>query len=448
MSVSPVMRRNVVAALRGGAVPSKGLHLLATGLSRFEPIIDDELDQCATGRSVVKAVRADYGGGKTFFSRWIQARGIDRGFAAAEVQISANDTPLHEFETVYRRAMERLATAECDAAAFRSIIDGWLYTLEQELVSAGRLHRGASEAEVGRAVSAELENRLRAISAQNPHFAAVLKAYHHALLRHDEGTASGLIAWLSGAPGIAATIKAHARVTGHVDARLALNFLHGVVVVLRQTGRKGLILVLDEVETIQRQRADVREKSLNGLRQLIDALLGGQIPNVYLVVTGTPPFFEGPHGVRRLEPLHQRLRADFGSNPGLDNLRDIQVRLSSFDESRLLEVGRKLRELYPARDLGDLNARVKDPVVHALAKKVLGALGGEVGVAPRLFLKKLVGLLDRVNDIPTFDPAKDFDLKIDPSELSEEERAAAGVSLPPMALRGSPDDVKLTLDDD
>jgi hypothetical protein len=45
--------------------------------------------------------------------------------------------------------------------------------------------------------------------------------------------------------------------------------------VLRQTGRKGLVLVLDEVETIQRVRADSREKSLNALRQLIDDLIAG-----------------------------------------------------------------------------------------------------------------------------------------------------------------------------
>ena len=38
----------------------------------------------------------------------------------------------------------------------------------------------------------------------------------------------------------------------------------------RRCTEVGALLVLDEVETIQRVRADSREKSLNGLRQLLD----------------------------------------------------------------------------------------------------------------------------------------------------------------------------------
>ena len=42
---------------------------------------------------------------------------------------------------------------------------------------------------------------------------------------------------------------------------------------------------------------------------------------VYLVITGTPAFFEGPQGVRRLPPLAQRLAVDFSGAPRFDNPR-------------------------------------------------------------------------------------------------------------------------------
>ena len=45
-----------------------------------------------------------------------------------------------------------------------------------------------------------------------------------------------------------------------VDHTGALGFLRGLLALLRQTGRKGLMLILDEVETIQRVRADSREQ--------------------------------------------------------------------------------------------------------------------------------------------------------------------------------------------
>jgi hypothetical protein len=54
-----------------------------------------------------------------------------------------------------------------------------------------------------------------------------------------------------------------------------------------------------------------------------------------------------------------------------------------------------------------------------------------VGVAPRIFLRKLVaGLLDRVDLYPDFDPRRDFELSLVDDELTVEERTAAGGATP------------------
>ena len=89
--------------------------------------------------------------------------------------------------------------------------------------------------------------------------------------------------------------------------------------------------MLDEIETLQRVRGDVREKGLNALRQLIDEVDAGRFPGLYLVITGTPAFFDGPQGVHRLEPLAQRLHVDFQTDARFDNPRAVQVRLPGFD---------------------------------------------------------------------------------------------------------------------
>ena len=52
-----------------------------------------------------------------------------------------------------------------------------------------------------------------------------------------------------------------------------------------------------------------------------------------------------------------------------------------------------------------------------------GDLGGRVGIAPRIFLKKLVGdVLDRIDQHADFDPRQHYELTISPSELTEIER--------------------------
>ena len=98
----------------------------------------------------------------------------------------------------------------------------------------------------------------------------------------------------------------------------ALGFLQGVLVILRDSGHPGLLVVLDEVETVQRMRSDVREKSLNALRQLIDEIDAGRFPGLFLLITGTSSFFDSPQGIQRLEPLAQRLHVDFQTDARFD----------------------------------------------------------------------------------------------------------------------------------
>lgn len=420
---SLLLRRDIVAALRRGTVPRRGLDLFAVGTEAFATSLQEELDRCATGGAVFKALRGDFGCGKSFTARWYQQQALAAGFAVAEVQISENDTPLHRLETVYRRAMEGLRTVEWDSGAFRAIVSQWLMGLEEE-VSRGLVDPDDLQA-LADGVGNLLEARLAEVSAVQPQYAAVLRAYHAAQLAEDYATAEGLIAWLMGQPNVSAEVKRKAGVKGEVDHTGALGFLRGLLEVLHQGRRPGLMLVLDEVETIQRVRSDSRDRSLEAIRKLIDDLYGGRFAGLYVLITGTPAFFDGPNGVRRLPPLAQRLHVDFSGDPRWDNPRDVQVRLQPFDHARLVAVGRRVREIFPAHDPEDLRRRVPDEVIDALARAVAGKLGGKVGVAPRVFLRKLVaGILDKVDLHAGFDPRRDFELRLEDTELSVEERAA------------------------
>ncbi len=78
-----------------------------------------------------KAVRGEYGSGKTFFTRWLGERAKRRNFAVAEIQISESETPLHRLETVYRRLTDRLTTASFPPSALRPVVDAWFYALRR-----------------------------------------------------------------------------------------------------------------------------------------------------------------------------------------------------------------------------------------------------------------------------------------------------------------------------
>ncbi|MBQ0986003.1 BREX system ATP-binding protein BrxD [Streptomyces sp. F63] len=424
---SAVRRREVIDALRRGTVPQSGLGLLAVGLDRFEQALDDDLAATARGGAAFHAVRGAYGSGKTFFARWLAERAKRSGLATAEVQISETETPLHRLETVYRRLTERLTTATHRPSALRAVIDSWFYTLEEEVLDAGETDEENEEA-LAEAVDTLMERRLAEVARTTPAFSSALRGYRRAVAAGDAATAEALIAWLGGQKSVAASARRAAGVRGDLDHFAALGFLQGLLTVLRDCGHPGLLLVLDEIETLQRVRGDVREKGLNALRQLLDEIDAGRFPGLFLVITGTPAFYDGQQGAQRLPPLAQRLATDFTTDPRFDSPRAVQLRLPGFDLPGLGQLGRRVRDLYreTARHPQRVAERVDDAYIGELATAVTGGLGGNVGVAPRVFLRKLVAdILDRVDEFADFDPRAHYALTVRPAELTETERNAA-----------------------
>jgi hypothetical protein len=441
VEISTRRRREVIDALRRGTVPRNGLDVLAVGLDRLVQTADTELATVTGGGAVFKAIRGEYGAGKTFFARWLAERAKRQGMATAEVQISETETPLHRLETVYRRIIENLATEEFAPSALRPVLDSWMFTLEEDVLADGDVSEDDAET-LDAAVVALMERRLGDIGRNAPTFAAAVRGYRAAMLAGEGAAAEGLVAWLGGQPNVAAGVRRAAGVKGELDHYTALGFLQGLLMVLRDCGHPGLMVVLDEVETLQRMRSDVRDKALNALRQLIDEVDSGRFPGLYLAITGTPAFFDGTQGAQRLPPLAQRLATDFTTDPRFDNPRAVQLRLPGFTATGLRELGGRVRDLFAAGqpDHDRIVANVDDAYIGTLADAVTGQLGGKVGIAPRVFLKKLVAdVLDRVELHPDFDPRRDYRLTLRTAELTDVERNAAGLSV------NSVDDIDLDL---
>ena len=86
-----------------------------------------------------------------------------------------------------------------------------------------------------------------------------------------------------------------------------------------------------------------------------------------------------------------------------------------------------MRDIYAGGAISPERVRrlVDDVFVADLATAVTGDLGGQVGVAPRVFLRKLVeDVLDRVDQHEKFDPRQHYQLTISDTELTDLERNA------------------------
>ena len=115
------------------------------------------------------------------------------------MQISEAETPLHRLETVYRRLVERIATADSGEGAFRGIVDGWsFYALERDVLEDTSLDRRMKRPCSPRP-RALMEARLASVTrplAFLPRFAPTAARFK----RTTTPMADGLMAWLSGQP--------------------------------------------------------------------------------------------------------------------------------------------------------------------------------------------------------------------------------------------------------
>ena len=418
MTVSQADARHIFQSLRGGYVPERGLDAFAVGIERQRNEMQRLLDYVDDDDSgLVKFLRGGYGCGKTFMSKLTLLDARRRGFATSYVVVSDNDLHFHKFSDVYRKTLRGLGTASCPEGALGDILDRWIARLEDELISVGEDPEADDFGEkVRREIASKLETSTAgAVPAE---FVRVVQAIFEAKEEGEFSEAGALLSWLSGSESVAHSAKRRADIKGDIKDGTALEYLKAILAITKAAGYKGMVIAVDEVETILRMRRDVRGKSLNGIRQIVDA--AGSFPGLLWVFTGTPEFYDSKRGVASLPPLYDRIEfikeGDFASS------RQPQLELKPFDRERLYEVAVRLRELFPANQPKRIDAKITDRFIEQLVDEVTEGFAGDVGVVPRQFLRRFVNHLDLVEERSDYDPSQIAGF--DDDALTPEEQAA------------------------
>ncbi|MEG4585395.1 BREX system ATP-binding protein BrxD [Microcoleus sp. MOSTC5] len=415
MAISERDIEHIFERLRSGVVPERGLEIFAVGIDKQRTEIHRQLKLAADREGVFKFLRGGYGCGKTFMSRLAILDAQAQGFATSFVVVSDNDLQFYKFDDVYRKVVQELGTSSCARSALSDIIDRWIARVEDALIAGGA---NENSDEFDDQVQQRMEEELASLTGGKApeDMARVLRTIFSLKQKGEIAEASALLSWLSGSENVAASAKKVAGIKGDIGSRDALDYLHGVLEIVKASGYKGLVIVIDEVETVLRMRHDSRGKSLNGIRQICDA--ADRYKGLLWIFTGTPEFFDTKRGVAGLEPLSDRIQ--FLVSGGFANPRQPQLELKPFDANRLKEVALKLREIYPTANRNRLITKITSEFIEQLVAKVTSGFKGDVGVVPRQFLRQFVNVLDLVANEEDFNPmtAEGFEIK----DLNEDEQ--------------------------
>ena len=351
---------HVFESLRKGLVPERGIDAFAVGIEKQRGELHRQLELAESGEGTIKFLRGGYGCGKTFMARIAVLDAQTRGFATSFVVVSDNDLKFHRFDDVYRKVMTELSTASCARGALGDILDRWIGRVEDALIEGGADENAEDfDDKVRRRIDEDLASRTKGQAPED--FVRVIQTIFNLKQKGELAEAAALTSWLCGSGNVAASAKKAAGIKGDIGSRDALDYLRGVLEIVKAAGYAGLLIVIDEAETILRMRSDSRHKSLNGIRQIADA--AGSYPGLLWLFTGTPEFYDTRHGVAGLAPLHDRIR--FLKQGRFASLRQAQLELVPFDAEGLRAVALKLRELYPADDRNRIDAEVSSDFIES-----------------------------------------------------------------------------------
>ena len=358
--------KHIFEALRKGLVPERGISNFAADDDLFRKQrgeLHRQLELAASHEGTIKFLRGGYGCGKTFMARLALLDAQENRFATSFVVVSDNDLRFHQFDDVYRKVMMELGTSVCPRGAFGDILDRWIGNIEERLIQGGGDENADDfDEKVRTELQSELISKTRGEAPED--FVRVIQTIFDLKQEGEVSDAGSLISWLCGSSNVAASAKRRAGIRGEITSRDAMDYLRGVLEIVKAAGYKGLLIVIDEAETILRMRKDSRHKSLNGIRQIADA--------------------------------------------------------AGAYQERLRNVAFRLRDIFPAVDVDRLRQRITDEFINRLVQEVTTGFKGDVGVVPRQFLREFVTQMDLVDENPDYVPMEQYGFK--PQPLNDQEK--------------------------
>jgi BREX system ATP-binding protein BrxC/D len=390
---------HLVRALKSGLVPSRGLDRIAVGREEQLEYLRADLELSQNGGAWVRCFSGDHGVGKTFLCSLLREEAWRQGFVVAAVDLG-RDAPLHRFEVIYHCIVEGMRTDHFrEVPAFEFIIQEWLFNLGQEVQRSMGLDpfNPQHRAECATIIAHRISDQLARLHIYDCSFANALCGYYEASQQGNEVVTMATVGWLKGDSGVPADLCKGFGIRGNVDKDNAFNFLQAMAALVVHIGYAGLIVILDEAESIRGiARRDSRHAAYENIRLLMDKTAQGEFAHCGFVLAGTEDLFTDElRGVASYRALYDRLRPEQGRSRGKE-FRHPLMELTGFDHVKLHEVALRVRQVHGIAYRWDARERLPDEWLKRLIDETAARFGEKFTTVPRGFLKVLVDILDEL----------------------------------------------------
>lgn len=399
--------KDVIDSLRNGTVPAEGTENIAVGIDSELSEIEKQLDNVQKNKSSFKFIIGDYGSGKTFFSTAVREMAYDKGFVVSSVVVS-QEAPLHKFEGLYQKIMDGMRIPDSKKIpAFKLILEEWLLNIEDKIIGIEGLDPEGNIEQFGREMYKRINEELQVVGSIAASFANAIRGFYEAKYSGNHVLSQEAVAWLKGEK-IRTENKRALNVAGSITRENSVEFFKALLYMIRSAGYNGLVVILDEIETVQHLfRVDMRNAAYENLRFFVDEADRNSFPNCFFLYTGTTDLMESEKGFKSSEPLYQRIGVE--RDKTFKNLRQPVMFLDGFNREKLNEVAMKVRNIHGKVYSWMPNEKVNDLFIGKLISDMITGFGGEIEVGPREFLRVFIDVLDKCQIYDDYIPEEKFE---------------------------------------
>lgn len=373
-------------ALRMGVIPSSDVQTLMVGKRKEKEEVANFIQTVGRGGSQVRFFNGPYGSGKTFMLKYLSEVALSQNYIVANIPIHSG-FGFSKLDGIYTNVMNHLSVRLDDGkgSSFERIFDYWIDNLK----ASGNM----SDA------TRSIYSVIKDLNDYNSSFSNVLLTYIRAKINNDFDLANTAAAWIKGDQNMSYQLKKQLKVKGSVDKENALDVFKGFVRLMHLMGYKGVIVTFDEAELIMQQRVDIRLKAYGNMRQLIDSSGMGELDYCGFIFAGTPEFFENEEkGVKSYQALYQRIGELIKGSADVVNMRQPVIELKKFTKEDYTELSHKVIKIH--QEIGGYELGVPIEYMVNLVMLESSKLIKEDGLTIRIYLKKLLELLDLLKDNP------------------------------------------------
>ena len=365
----------------------------------------------------MRFIKGYYGDGKTHFMGMVRSIALRKNWVVT--YITAENTPLNKFDTVYAAVVRSCVTQKMvqeigevgfgeDFDGILRILDTWYEQMRQKAIE--QCAGDDEDTSIPRIIREQIDTIVRE-GLFSPDFRQAVVHYAYNCLQKTPEMNGDILRWLRGENVRLRDFEILAR----IDLSNSVEIMRSLVDFLRYIGYDGLLILVDEVERVLAKSKKVRNDSYQTIRSMMDNTDGREgMKGACFYCAATPDMFDSARGFSEYDALRSRLdqTVPFSDDRFVDwRAVVIELERTPLPNDILLQIGFRLRKIHSLARRWNAEERVGDEVIRKYADYISNH---EFNTArPRIFCSTIANVLERSEQHEGFDSLENISEYVD-----------------------------------